>query len=201
MPADALTGEAASGTVAPVVVLDRDGVINHDSKDFIRTPAEWMPIAGSLEAIARLTRAGWLVFVATNQSGVGRGLITPASLTAIHARMTAAVEACGGRLAGIFWCPHRPDEGSDCRKPAPGRFRQIEAVLGRPLAGSPAIGDSARDLAAARAAGARPILVRTGNGAATAASLDEPVETYADLAAVADALLATAGKGAGKRTS
>jgi D-glycero-D-manno-heptose 1,7-bisphosphate phosphatase len=189
MPADALTGAAATGKLAPVVVLDRDGVINHDSKDFIRTPAEWVPIAGSVEAIARLTRAGWLVVVATNQSGVGRGLITPESLTAIHARMTAAIEAAGGRLAGIFWCPHRPDEGCDCRKPAPGLFRQIEAALGRSIAGCPAVGDSARDLAAARAAGARAILVRTGNGSATAAALAEPVETYGDLAAVADALL------------
>jgi D-glycero-D-manno-heptose 1,7-bisphosphate phosphatase len=189
MPADALRGEAAAAKLSPVVVLDRDGVINHDSKDFIRTADEWVPIAGSLEAIARLTQAGWLVFVATNQSGVGRGLITPASLAAIHARMTAAVEAAGGCLAGIFWCPHRPDEGCDCRKPAAGLFRQIEATLGRSLAGCPAVGDSARDLAAARAAGARPILVRTGNGAATAAALDEAVETYPDLAAVAHALL------------
>jgi D-glycero-D-manno-heptose 1,7-bisphosphate phosphatase len=189
MPADALTGAAATGKLSPVVVLDRDGVINHDSKDFIRTAAEWVPISGSVEAIARLTRAGWLVYVATNQSGVGRGLITPESLTAIHTRMTTAIEAAGGRLAGIFWCPHRPDEGCDCRKPAPGLFRQIEAALGRSIAGCPAVGDSGRDLAAARAAGARPILVRTGNGSATAAALTEPVETYADLAAVADALL------------
>jgi D-glycero-D-manno-heptose 1,7-bisphosphate phosphatase len=190
MPADALTGEAAARrAAAPVVVLDRDGVINHESKDFIRTPDEWIPIAGSLEAIAQLTQAGWLVFVATNQSGVGRGLITPGSLAAIHARMTAAIEQAGGRLAGIFCCPHHPDEGCGCRKPAPGLFRQIEAKLGRTIAGCPAVGDSARDLAAARAAGARPILVRTGYGVATAAARDETVETYPDLAAVADALL------------
>jgi D-glycero-D-manno-heptose 1,7-bisphosphate phosphatase len=156
-----------------------------------------VPIAGSIEAIARLSRAGWLVFIASNQSGVGRGLISPDALTAIHARMTAAIDAAGGRLAGIFWCPHRPDEGCACRKPAPGLFRQIEAALGRSIAGSPAVGDSARDLAAARAAGARPILVRTGNGAATAAALTEPVETYADLAAVADALLGNAGTSPG----
>jgi D-glycero-D-manno-heptose 1,7-bisphosphate phosphatase len=114
--------------------------------------------------------------------------------------MTAAVEDAGGRLAGIFWCPHRPDEGCDCRKPAPGLFRQIEAALGRSIAGCPAVGDSARDLAAARAAGARPILVRTGNGSATAAGLTEPVETYADLAAVADALLRESAGSPGIRT-
>jgi len=197
MPADALTGGTAQTPLPPVVVLDRDGVINHDSKDFIRTPAEWVPIAGSLAAIARLTRAGWLVVVATNQSGVGRGLITAEALMAIHARMTAAVEAAGGRLAGIFCCPHHPDAGCACRKPAPGLFRQIEAALGRSIAGCPAIGDSARDLAAARAAGARPVLVRTGNGTATAATLDVPVETYADLAAAADALLRGTADGAG----
>jgi D-glycero-D-manno-heptose 1,7-bisphosphate phosphatase len=190
MPADALTGTPAPPRPAPVVVLDRDGVINHDSPDFIRTPDQWVPIAGSLEAIARFTRAGWLVFVATNQSGLGRGLITPADYAAINARMTAGVEAAGGRLAGIFWCPHLPGDACQCRKPGPGLFRQIEAALGRSLAGSPAVGDSARDLAAARAAGARPILVRTGNGSATEAGLAEPVEVYADLAAAAEQLLA-----------
>jgi D-glycero-D-manno-heptose 1,7-bisphosphate phosphatase len=196
MPADALTGAPGSTRSAPVVVLDRDGVINHDSADFIRTPADWRPIAGSVEAIARFTRAGWLVFVATNQSGIGRGLITQANLAAIHARMTDAVEAAGGELAGIYWCPHRPDEGCSCRKPEPGLFRQIEAALGRSLAGCPAIGDSARDLLAARAAGARPILVRTGNGRATEAGLTEAVEVYADLAAAAEHLLAgPAGQG------
>jgi D-glycero-D-manno-heptose 1,7-bisphosphate phosphatase len=173
-----------------VVVLDRDGVINHESPDFIRTPADWRPIDGSLAAIARLCRAGFRVYVATNQSGIARGLIRPEDLAAIHARLTAAVDAAGGELAGIFFCPHGPADGCDCRKPRPGLLRRIEAELGYPLAGQPVVGDSARDLEAARAVGARPILVLTGNGATTAASATLPVETCADLAAVADRLIA-----------
>jgi D-glycero-D-manno-heptose 1,7-bisphosphate phosphatase len=190
MPAGALRGATPPVSPAPVVVLDRDGVINHESPDFIRTPAEWHPIDGSLAAIARLCRAGFRVYVATNQSGIARGLIRPEDLAAIHARLTAAVAAAGGELAGIFFCPHGPDDGCNCRKPRPGLLRRIEAELGYALAGQPVVGDSARDLDAARAVGARPILVLTGNGAATAASATLPVETCADLAAVADRLIA-----------
>jgi D-glycero-D-manno-heptose 1,7-bisphosphate phosphatase len=189
MPDDALTGGAPGRSAAPLVILDRDGVINQESAAFIRTPADWQPIAGSLAAIARLTAAGVHVYVATNQSGVGRGLIQPADLDAIHARMTAAVEAAGGRLAGVFFCPHAPDAGCDCRKPAPGLLRRIEAATGWSLSGVPVIGDSARDLAAGRAVGARPLLVLTGNDVATAAALPEPVESYADLASAVDQLL------------
>lgn len=174
-----------------LVVLDRDGVINQESPDFIRTPAEWLPLPGSLEAIARLSRSGWLVAVATNQSGVGRGIITAQNLAAIHADMTQAIEAAGGALAGIFVCPHRPDEGCDCRKPRAGLLRQIEKRLGLSLTGRPVIGDSARDLQAAAAVGALPVLVRTGNGTATERSVQLPEGTriFADLAAVADWLL------------
>ena len=109
-----------------MVVLDRDGVINRESADFIKTPDEWIPLPGSLEAIARLTRAGYPVSVATNQSGVGRGLFDRDALDAIHDKMRRAVESAGGDLAGIFFCPHAPDEGCDCRKPEPGLLRQIE---------------------------------------------------------------------------
>lgn len=174
-----------------LIVVDRDGVINRESAGFIRTPAEWLPLPGALAAIAALTRAGFAVVVATNQSGVGRGLFSASTLAAIHATMTTAIEAAGGRLAGIFVCPHAPNAGCDCRKPLPGLMRQIERHFGRALTGVPVIGDSERDLRAAQAVGARAILVRTGNGHETEARLDprESVEVFDDLGAVADALI------------
>jgi len=181
-----------SATDAPkLVVLDRDGVINRDSPDFIRTVGEWEPLPGSLEAIARLTQAGWTVVVATNQSGIARGYLSPAELGRIHAHMDDAVRAAGGRIDAVFFCPHGPDDGCDCRKPRPGLFRQIEARYGRPVNGVPAIGDSTRDLLAARRAGARPILVLTGNGRAALESLaaEGPLEAYEDLGAAASALI------------
>jgi D-glycero-D-manno-heptose 1,7-bisphosphate phosphatase len=175
-----------------LVVLDRDGVINKDSAEFIRAPAEWIPLPGSLGAIAALTRSGFTVVVASNQSGVGRGLFTAETLEAIHARMCRDIEAAGGRLGGIFVCPHHPEAGCDCRKPKPGLLRQIERRFGCSLAGQPAIGDSERDLRAAQAVGARAILVRTGNGAATEKALGSgpQIEIYDDLAAAARVLLA-----------
>lgn len=175
-----------------LVVLDRDGVINRESPDFIRSPAEWLPLPGSIRAIADLTRAGFTVVVATNQSGVGRGLFNTETLAGIHARMTSAVEAGGGRLAGIFVCPHRPDDACDCRKPRAGLMRQIEAHFGVSLHNAPAIGDSYRDLEAAWAVGARAILVRTGNGATTERQLvaGAAVEVLPDLAAAAALLVA-----------
>lgn len=170
-----------------LVILDRDGVINRESPDFIRSPAEWVPLPGSLQAIADLTRAGFVVVVATNQSGVGRGLFSAATLDDIHRKMSAAVEAGGGRLAGIFVCPHAPGDGCDCRKPMPGLLRQVAAAFAVSLAGVPAVGDSERDIRAAQAVGARPMLVRTGNGRATEARLapGDGVEVFDDLAAVA----------------
>jgi len=176
---------------ARLIVLDRDGVINRESRDFIRSPAEWVPLPGSIQAIADLTAAGFAVVVATNQSGVGRGLFTAEVLAAIHARMTEAIEVAGGRLAGIFSCPHRPEDGCECRKPRPGLMRQVEAQFGIPLRGRPVIGDSYRDLEAAWKVGARAILVRTGNGAATEGRLDagSAVEVFPDLAAAAAALI------------
>ncbi|CAG0943434.1 D-glycero-D-manno-heptose 1,7-bisphosphate phosphatase [Gammaproteobacteria bacterium] len=174
-----------------LVVLDRDGVINRESPDFIRSPAEWIPLPGAMDAIARLTRSGFAVVVASNQSGVGRGLFTAETLVAIHRRMTGCIEAAGGRLAGIFVCPHAPDADCDCRKPRPGLMRQVEAAFHCPLAGHPAIGDSERDLLAAQAVGARAILVRTGNGMETEARLlarGAKLEVYDDLAAAAGVL-------------
>lgn len=175
-----------------LVVLDRDGVINRESPDFIRAPDEWVPLPGSVQAIADLTRAGFAVVVASNQSGVGRGLFTPDTLAAIHARMTRTLEAAGGRLAGIFVCPHRPEDACECRKPRPGLMQQIEAHFGATLRGQPAIGDSYRDLEAAWRVGARAMLVRTGNGVETERRLGAgtAVEVFTDLATAAALLIA-----------
>jgi D-glycero-D-manno-heptose 1,7-bisphosphate phosphatase len=181
----------ANSTQPRLVILDRDGVINRESPDFIRAPGEWLPIPGSIHAISALNRAGFTVVVASNQSGVGRGLFSAETLTTIHARMTQTVEAAGGRLAGIFYCPHRPEDGCDCRKPLPGLLRQIEGRFGVTLAGVPCIGDSHRDLEAAWQVGARAILVRTGNGALTEQGLEAgaAVEVFTDLAAAARQLI------------
>lgn len=155
----------------PLVILDRDGVINEDSADFIKSLAEWIPIPGSIKAIARLSRAGFTVVVATNQSGLGRGLFTVEDLDAMHLRLSSLVEESGGRLSGIYYCPHRPDEGCDCRKPAPGLLDAISRDLRVELHNAVIVGDSLRDLQAGLARGCEPILVRTGKGADTEASL------------------------------
>jgi D-glycero-D-manno-heptose 1,7-bisphosphate phosphatase len=172
------------------VILDRDGVINEDSPGFIKSPAEWRPLPGSLEAIARLTAAGFDVYVASNQSGVGRGLFDAATLEAIHEKMRQAVEAAGGRLAGIYVCPHHPDAGCECRKPRPGLLRALAREHGLGLAGVPVVGDSRRDLEAAAAVGAEPWLVRTGNGRAVEHDgVPCGVHVVDDLAAAAAALI------------
>lgn len=175
-----------------LVVLDRDGVINQESPAFIRRPEEWVPLPGSIAAIAELTRAGFTVVVASNQSGVGRGLFSAETLAAIHARMTHTVEAAGGRLDGIWFCPHRPEDRCECRKPLPGLLRQIEAHYGTTLEGRPVIGDSYRDLEAAWCVGARAMLVRTGNGREAERRLapNAAIEVFPDLAAVAAQLIA-----------
>ena len=173
-----------------LVILDRDGVINEDSADFVRTPEQWTPLAGSPEAIGRLCAAGFRIAVATNQSGIARGYLDGPTLDAIHARMRAALAAHGAHLACIAWCPHGPDDGCACRKPEPGLLRLIGRQLGTTLAGVPFVGDSARDLEAARAAGCEPVLVRTGNGARTEAlPAAAGVRVFDDLAAFADAHL------------
>jgi len=174
-----------------LIVLDRDGVINHDSDHYIRSADEWLPLPGSLEAIAALCRHGFQVVIATNQSGLGRGLFDARHLDEIHEKMRSSVIAAGGELSGIFFCPHHPEDKCNCRKPKPGLLLQIEQAFGCSLKGRPVIGDSQRDLDAAAAIGARPILVRTGNGSTTAANLKGPdaPEIYDDLAAAVAVLM------------
>ena len=167
-----------------LVILDRDGVINQDSPAHIRSPEEWKPIPGSLEAIAKLTQAGHHVVVATNQSGVGRGLFEMATLNAIHDKMHRAVNQAGGRIEAVFYCPHAREANCDCRKPKTGLLDEIARRYGASLKGAPCIGDSLRDLEAAAAVGAQPILVLTGKGAKTQRDGNVPANTrvYADLA-------------------
>ena len=175
-----------------VIVLDRDGVINYDTDDFVKSPAEWRPMPGSLEAIARLTEAGYRIVVVSNQSGVGRGLFDLATLDRIHAKMDTAVRGAGGALAGVYFCPHAPDRGCHCRKPRTGMLLRAQADLGiDSFRGAPLVGDKVADLELAAAVGARGILVLTGKGADTArAAVAADCETYPDLAAAVDALLA-----------
>ncbi|HKK13856.1 MAG TPA: D-glycero-beta-D-manno-heptose 1,7-bisphosphate 7-phosphatase [Gammaproteobacteria bacterium] len=174
-----------------LIILDRDGVINEDSESYIKSPSEWIPIAGSLEAIARLNHAGYHVAVLTNQSGIARGLYDLDTLMRIHDKMHHAAAAVGGSIDAVLFCPHGPDEGCSCRKPKPGLFQELGARLHIPLTEVPAVGDSMRDLEAAQSAGARPILVRTGKGRETEAALEpgHGIAVYDDLAAATDALL------------
>ncbi len=174
-----------------LIILDRDGVINQESDEFIKSPEEWEPIPHSLEAIARLNRAGFRVVVATNQSGVGRQRLAVETLLRIHNKMRYEITQAGGAIDAIFFCPHRPEDNCDCRKPKPGLLLDIAARLRVPLAGVPVIGDSTRDVEAAVAAGARPVLVRTGNGQQIDVSRAElsHVPVYDDLAAAAEALI------------
>jgi D-glycero-D-manno-heptose 1,7-bisphosphate phosphatase len=189
--------QLASEAVAPkravkLVVLDRDGVINRDSDQFIKTPEEWRPIPGSLEAIARMNHAGFRVVIATNQSGVGRGLFEMATLNAIHEKMHRALALVGGHIDAVFFCPHTADSQCDCRKPKTGMLKEIGLRFGVDLAGIPCIGDSLRDLAAAESAGAQPILVLTGKGEKTLRDGGFPANTviFPDLAFAASSLLA-----------
>ena len=174
-----------------LVILDRDGVINYDSDEYIKAPEEWIPIPGSLEAIARLHREGYKVVVATNQSGVGRGLFDMDTLARIHARMLEAVRAKGGEIDAVFFCPHKPEDNCGCRKPQPGLLQEIAERLKVNLNGVYAVGDSERDVIAARPVAARPVLVRTGNGKRTLkkSKLLADVPVFEDLAAFTDDLL------------
>lgn len=173
-----------------VLVLDRDGVINADSPDYIKSPEEWHALPGSIEAIARASRAGFRIAVASNQSGVGRGLFDLDTLSAINDTMIDAVENAGGRIDLVVFCPHGPDEGCECRKPKAGLLRRIETELGTSLAGQWVIGDSQRDLEAARAVGAQPVLVRTGNGRETETGVDpHEVKIFDDLSSAVESLL------------
>jgi len=166
-----------------LIILDRDGVINYDSVEYIKKPQEWKPIPGSLEAIARLNQAGYRVVVATNQSGVGRGLMDMVTLSAIHDKMHKALAQFGGRIDAVFYCPHAQDANCSCRKPKPGLLEDIARRFNVSLVDVPCIGDSLRDLQAAAQVGALPILVLTGKGRQTAATDGLPANTriYADL--------------------
>ena len=178
----------------PVIVLDRDGVINQDSPDYIKTPDEWRAIPGSVEAIARLRNAGFKVVIATNQSGVGRGLFSVDTLWDIHRKMLAEIEAAGGYIERIFFCLHAPEDHCDCRKPKPGLLYQAAEYLACGLHNMIVIGDAERDLAAAASVNARAILVRTGKGRLSEKNLNDPdIEIYDDLAAAADHLIAEYG--------
>ncbi|MCW5624847.1 MAG: D-glycero-beta-D-manno-heptose 1,7-bisphosphate 7-phosphatase [Burkholderiales bacterium] len=174
-----------------LIVLDRDGVINVDSDQFIKRPEEWHAIPGSLDAIARLSKSGYRVVVATNQSGIGRGLFDMATLNAIHDKMMRLVHQAGGRIDAIFYCPCASDSGCDCRKPKPGMFEEIAQRYGVDLTGAPSVGDSLRDLQAAHAVGAQPLLVLTGKGPKTLATggLPPGTKVHADLAAVVNSLI------------
>jgi D-glycero-D-manno-heptose 1,7-bisphosphate phosphatase len=175
-----------------LIILDRDGVINYDSPEYIKSPEEWRPIPGSLEAIARLNHAGFRVVVATNQSGLGRGLFDMAAMIAINEKLHRALAHVGGRIDAVFYCPHTADSDCDCRKPKPGLLMEIGQRFGVELTGVPCIGDSLRDLQAAQAVGAQPILVLSGKGEQTLRQGGFPSNTviFPDLAFAAAALLA-----------
>lgn len=180
-----------------LVILDRDGVINEDSDDYIKSPEEWIPIPGSLEAIARLCRHEYRVVIVTNQSGIARGLYTMDVMNKIHNRMLEHIHQKGGEIDAILFCPHGPDDHCECRKPKTGMFKELAERLKINLNGVPSVGDSLRDLQAAQAVNALPVLVTTGKGAVTREQLDaaaQPslIETpvFADLAGFAEGLLA-----------
>jgi D-glycero-D-manno-heptose 1,7-bisphosphate phosphatase len=174
-----------------LIILDRDGVINFDSDQFIKSPDEWKPLPGSLEAIARLTQVGYRVVVATNQSGVGRGLFDMHMLNAIHEKMHKACAQAGGRIDAVFFCPHAADDGCECRKPKSGMIAEIAERYGSDLSDVSSVGDSLRDLEAAVRLGAKPVLVLTGKGKKTHAKGGLPLGTdvYPDLAAFVTTLM------------
>lgn len=179
-----------------LVILDRDGTLNQDRDDFVKSADEWVPLPGALEAVARLNHAGWKAVVATNQSGLARGLFDMAALNAMHAKMNALLARHGGRIEAIYFCPHGPGDGCDCRKPLPGLFRRIGQDFRVDLHGVPAVGDTLRDLQAGAALGCETHLVRTGKAERLdPAGLDDLLRrvpgtrVHADLAAFADALI------------
>ncbi|VAW79328.1 D-glycero-beta-D-manno-heptose-1,7-bisphosphate 7-phosphatase [hydrothermal vent metagenome] len=168
---------------AKLIILDRDGVINHDSDKFIKSPEEWIPISGSLEAIANLNKSGYKVVVVTNQSGLARGLFDINSLASIHQKMHQKLSEVDGKIEEIIFCPHGPDDRCQCRKPSPGMLLEIASRLEIDLKNIPVVGDSLRDLQAGMAVGARPILVKTGKGRKTLndPQFDKSISIYGDL--------------------
>jgi D-glycero-D-manno-heptose 1,7-bisphosphate phosphatase len=174
-----------------LIILDRDGVINEDSPDFIKSPEEWYAIPGSLEAIAKLNHSGYKVVVATNQSGIARKYFTEATLEKIHAKMLAAIKAVGGKIDGIYICPHGPSDNCDCRKPKPGLLLRIAKDFHLAADQMLLIGDSQRDLQAAESCGVKAFLVKTGKGEHTLVKNTINVAVFADLAQAVDAILKT----------
>lgn len=174
-----------------LILLDRDGVINKDSDAFIKSPDEWIPLPGALEAIARLNQADYHVVVCTNQSGIARGKFTIMTLNAIHQKMHATAQEVGAEIDAVFFCPHAADDNCDCRKPKPGMLQAISQRFEVDLKGVPMVGDALRDLQAGFVAGCKPYLVLSGKGEKTRASggLPPGTEIFADLAAVVDDLL------------
>ena len=173
-----------------LLILDRDGVINHDSDAYIKSVEEWIPLPGAIEAIAQLSKAGWTVAVATNQSGIARGYYDLATLDAMHARLRALVAEQGGELGLVVYCPHGPDEGCTCRKPKPGMLHTIAEHYGADLTECWFVGDSLSDLQAAEAVGSTPVLVKTGKGLLTLAKVEsDKTRIFDDLAAVAAELI------------
>lgn len=174
-----------------LVILDRDGVINEDSDEYIKSPDEWVPIPGSLEAIVRLNQGGYRAVVVTNQSGVARGFLDISMLNQIHHKMHQLLAQMGGSIEAILFCPHLPEDNCNCRKPYPGLLQELSERLHISLNGVPAVGDSIRDLQAAEAVGAMPLLVRTGKGKVTekAANLPAGIKIYDDLASATATLL------------
>ena len=177
-----------------LIILDRDGVINHDSDDYIKTVDEWIPIEGSLQAMSKLYNAGYRVVIATNQSGIARGYFDIETLHAMHQKMEQMLAQLGGKIEAVYYCPHGPDSNCKCRKPKDGMFQEITKRYQCGLLNVPAIGDSLRDIQAARKVNATPILVRTGEGERTLASATKKelkgVAVYQDLAEAVDAILA-----------
>lgn len=187
-----------------LVILDRDGTINEDRDDFVKSADEWLPMPGALDAIARLNQAGWHTVLATNQSGLGRGTFDMATLNAMHVKMNQLLAKRGGRIDAVFFCPHVPEDDCRCRKPLPGLFEQIGERFGVDLRQVPVVGDTLRDLQAGAAVGCAPHLVRTGKAAGLdAAQLDAlcaqvpGTEVHADLAAFAEHLIRTDRRGRG----
>ena len=176
-----------------LIILDRDGVINHDSPDFIKSPAEWQPIPGSLEAIARLNQAGYRVVVASNQSGIAREFFDMTILNAIHQKMHNHAQQVGAAIDAIFFCPHASADACDCRKPKPGMFQEIAKRYNVSLKGVPTVGDSLRDLQAGYISGCTPYLVLTGKGEKTQETGGLPPGTmvFPDLASTVNHLLKT----------
>jgi D-glycero-D-manno-heptose 1,7-bisphosphate phosphatase len=187
-----------------LIILGRDGILNEYRDDHVKSPEEWQPVRGALEAVARLNQAGWHVVVATNQAGIGRGMIDMASVNAVHAHMIRCAQRVGGRIDAVFFCPHAPEEHCECRKPLPGMMLDIGRRYGADLRQVPVVSDTLRDLLAARAAGCPPHLVMSGR----AAHLDEPqlqailhevpqTRVHRDLAGLAEHSLRREASGAG----